>query len=68
MFLVEEIQMNIKTRNFKVSELHINGTVVSGIVRGLIYRVTFNHVPTEKEAILAIRQAASINEVEVTNG
>ena len=68
MFLREENQMNIKTRNFKVSELHINEPVASGVVRGLIYRVTFNHVPTEKETILAIRHAASINEVGVTNG
>ena len=60
--------MNLKTRNFKVSELHINGTVASGIVRGLIYRVTFDYVPTKKEAMIAIRQAATINNVEVTIG
>lgn len=48
-------------KNYKVSELHINGKIASGIVRGLIYRVTFNFVPTEKEAKKAIREAASYN-------
>lgn len=48
--------------NYKVKELHINGKVTSGIVRGLIYRVTFDFIPTEKEAISAIRKAASYNE------
>lgn len=48
-------------KNYKVHDLHINGKIVSGIVRGLVYRVTFDFIPTEKEAIKAIRQAASYN-------
>lgn len=48
-------------KNFKVNELHINGKIASGIVRGLIYRITFDFVPTEKEAKKAIREAASYN-------
>lgn len=48
-------------KNYKVSNLCINGKIASGIVRGLIYRVTFNFEPTEKEAIKAIREAASYN-------
>ena len=49
-------------RNYKVKELRINDKVASGIVRGLIYRVTFDFTPTEKESIKAIRKAASYNE------
>ena len=48
-------------KNYKVHNLHINGKIVSGIIRGLIYRVTFDFEPTEKEAIKAIREAASYN-------
>ena len=48
-------------KNYKVHDLHINGKIVSGIVRGLVYRVTFDFIPTGKEAIKAIRQAASYN-------
>lgn len=48
-------------KNYKVHDLHINGKVASGIVRGLWYRVTFDFVPTEKEAIKAIRESASYN-------
>ena len=48
-------------RNYKVHELHISGKIASGIVRGLIYRVTFDFEPTEREAIKAIREAASYN-------
>ena len=48
-------------KNYKVHDLHIKGKVASGIVRGLWYRVTFNFVPTEKEAINAIRESASYN-------
>ena len=48
-------------KNYKIHDLHINGKIASGIVRGLIYRVTFNFEPTEKEAIKAIREAASYN-------
>lgn len=48
-------------KNFKVNELHINGKIASGIVRGLIYRITFDYVPTGKEAKKAIREAASYN-------
>lgn len=32
-------------RNFKVHNLYINGNIASGIVRGLIYRVTFDFTP-----------------------
>ncbi len=48
-------------RNFKVFNLHINKNVASGIVRGLIYRVTFDFAPTEIEAKRAIREAAGWN-------
>ena len=48
-------------KNYKVHDLHINGKIVSGIVRGLVYRVTLDFIPTEKEAIRAIRQATSYN-------
>ena len=48
-------------RNYKVHELHINGKIASGIVRGLIYRVTFDFEPTKSEAIKAIRETASYN-------
>ena len=48
-------------KNYKVNNLCINDKVASGIVRGLVYRVTFDFIPTEKEAIKAIRQAASYN-------
>ena len=48
-------------KNYKVHDLHINGEIASGIVRGLIYRVTFDFIPTEKEAVKAISQAASYN-------
>ena len=48
-------------KNYKVYGLCINGKIASGIVRGLVYRVTFDFIPTEKEAIRAIRQAASYN-------
>ena len=48
-------------KNYKVHHLHINGKVASGIVRGLWYRVTFDFVPTEKEAIKAIIESASYN-------
>ena len=48
-------------KNYKVYGLCINGKIASGIVRGLIYRVTFDFIPTEKEAVKAIRQAASYN-------
>lgn len=48
-------------KNCKVNELHINGKIASGIVRGLIYRVTFDFVLTEKEAKKAIREAANYN-------
>lgn len=51
--------------NYKVKELHINGKDASGIVRGLIYRVTFDFIPTEKEAIKAIKKVASYNEVPI---
>ena len=53
----EEILM----RNFKVYDLCINGNIASGIVKGLIYRVTFDFTPTEKEAKRAIREAAAWN-------
>ena len=46
-------------KKYKVHDLHINGKIANGIVRGLIYRVTFDFIPTEKEAVKAIRQAAS---------
>ena len=48
-------------KNYKVHDLHINGKIASGIVRGLIYRVTFDFIPTETEAVNAIRQASSYN-------
>ena len=48
-------------KNYKVHDLHINGKIASGIIRGLTYRVTLEFIPTEKEAIKAIRQAASYN-------
>ena len=48
-------------KNSKVYGLCINGKIASGIIRGLTYRVTFDFIPTEKEAIKAIRQAASYN-------
>ena len=46
-------------RNFKVHNLCIDGKIASGIVRGLIYRVTFDFVPTEEQAKRAIRESAS---------
>ena len=48
-------------KNYKVNDLCINGKIASGIIRGLIYRVTFNFIPTRKEAIKAIREAVSYN-------
>ena len=48
-------------KNYKVHDLHINEKIASGIVRGLVYRVTFDFIPTEKEAVKAIRQASSHN-------
>ena len=48
-------------KNYKVYDLCVNNKIVSGIVRGLVYRVTLDFIPTEKEAIRAIRQAASYN-------
>ena len=48
-------------KNFKVNNLHISGKVASGLVKGLWYRVTFDFIPTEKEAIKAIRESASYN-------
>ena len=48
-------------KNYKVHNLHINGKIAIGIVRGLIYRVTFNFEPTESEAVKAIREAACYN-------
>jgi len=48
-------------RNFKVYNLCINGNIASGIVRGLIYRVTFDFIPTESQAKRAIRESASWN-------
>lgn len=48
-------------KNYKVHDLHVNGKIASGIVRGLIYRVTFDFIPTETEAIRAIRQATRYN-------
>ena len=47
--------------NYKVNNLHINGKVASGIVKGLWYRVTFDFIPTKEEAIKAIRKSASYN-------
>lgn len=48
-------------RNFKVHNLCINGNIASGIVRGLIYRVTFDFTPTKNEAKRAIREATTWN-------
>ena len=48
-------------KNYKVHDLHINGKIVSGIVRGLVYRVTLDFIPTESEAVKAIRDVASYN-------
>ncbi len=48
-------------KNYKVHDLHINGNIASGIVRGLIYRVTFDFIPTKNEAIRAIREAVNYN-------
>lgn len=48
-------------RNFKVHNLCIDGKIASGIVRGLIYRVTFDFVPTEEQVKRAIRESASWN-------
>lgn len=48
-------------KRFKVYELKINNNIASGIIKGLIYRVTFNHTPAEKEAKTALLQAASYN-------
>ena len=48
-------------KNYKVHDLHINGKIASGIVRGLIYRVTFDFEPTESEAVKAIRDVVSYN-------
>ena len=48
-------------KNFKVHNLCINGKIASGIVKGLVYRVSFDFIPTRKEAINAIIQAASYN-------
>ena len=48
-------------RNFKVHNLCIDGKIASGIVKGLIYRVTFDFVPTEEQAKRAIRESASWN-------
>ena len=48
-------------KNYKVYGSCINGKIASGIVRWLVYRVTLDFIPTEKEAIKAIRQAASYN-------
>ena len=35
--------------NYKVNNLHINGKVASGIIKGLWYRVTFDFIPTKEE-------------------
>ena len=51
--------------NYKVNHLKINNNIAFGMVRGLIYRISFNHTPTEKEAIRALREAAFYNEKEV---
>jgi hypothetical protein len=51
-----------KIPNYKVNHLAIKNTVAFGMVRGLIYRINFDHTPTEKEAIRALREAASYNE------
>lgn len=48
-------------KRFKVYELKINNNIASGIIKGLVYRVTFSHTPTEKEAKTALLQAASYN-------
>ena len=51
-----------KIPNYKVNRLVIKNTTAFGMVRGLIYRIDFDHTPTEKEAIRALREAASYNE------
>ena len=51
--------------NYKVCNLKINNLIVFGVVRGLIYRIEFNHTPTEKEAIRALREAAAYNEKKI---
>ena len=48
-------------KNYKIRELKINGNIASGLVRGLIYRVTFYFAPTEKIAKKAIRKVAEYN-------
>lgn len=48
--------------NYKVHNLAIKDTIAFGVVRGLIYRINFDHTPTEKEAIRALREAAFYNE------
>ena len=51
-----------KIPNYKVNHLAIKNTFAFGMVRGLIYRINFDHTPTEKEAIRALREAAFCNE------
>ena len=48
-------------KNRKLWLFLINGNIASGLVRGLIYRVTFDFAPTEKIAKKAIRKAAEYN-------
>lgn len=48
-------------KNYKIIEFKINGNIASGIIRGLIYRVSFDSIPTESMAKRALRQAAEYN-------
>ena len=58
---IKNKRMVLFMNNYKVNNLHINGKVASGIIKGLWYRVTFDFIPTKEEAIKAIRKSASYN-------
>ena len=46
-------------RRYKIFEFSIHGKVASGIIKGLWYRVVFDHIPIDQEAKRALMQAAS---------
>lgn len=48
-------------KNYRIIKFKINGNIASGIIRGLIYRVSFDSIPTEAMAKRALRQAAEYN-------
>ena len=47
--------------NYKIYDFRINGTIASGIIKGLYYRVKFDYTPSEKEAKSELRKTASYN-------